>query len=90
MNDFVAVGVLEAVVEAGLRVPDDFAIVGFDDLPCALMTNPRLATMRVDRGAIGREAIGLMTDRFRNREAPARQVCHAVVPVPGGTLPPET
>ncbi|MEF0940405.1 LacI family DNA-binding transcriptional regulator [Rhizobium sp. BR 362] len=90
MNDFVAVGVLEAVMEIGLRVPDDFAIVGFDDLPCALMTNPRLATMRVDRAAIGREAIGLMTARFRDRDPPARQVCHAVVPVPGGTLPPET
>jgi DNA-binding LacI/PurR family transcriptional regulator len=90
MNDFVAVGVLEAVMEAGLRVPDDFAVVGFDDLPCALMTNPRLATMRVDRDAIGREAIGLMTTRFRDREAPARQVCHAVIPIPGGTIPPET
>ncbi|WEO64445.1 LacI family DNA-binding transcriptional regulator [Rhizobium rhizogenes] len=90
MNDFIAVGVLDAVTEAGLRVPDDFAIVGFDDLPCALMTNPRLATMRVDRAALGREAINLMIARFRDGDAPARQVCHAVTPVPGGTLPPET
>ncbi|MDE1997043.1 MAG: substrate-binding domain-containing protein, partial [Rhizobiaceae bacterium] len=90
MNDFVAVGVLEAVSEAGLRVPEDFAIVGFDDLPCALMTNPRLATMRVDRAALGRESVGLMMARFRDRDAPARHVCHAVVPVSGGTLPPET
>ncbi|HEY0122263.1 MAG TPA: LacI family DNA-binding transcriptional regulator [Rhizobium sp.] len=90
MNDFIAVGVLDAVTEAGLRVPDDFAIVGFDDLPCALMTNPRLATMRVDRAALGREAVSLMIARFRDRDAPARQVCHAVTPVPGGTLPPET
>ncbi len=89
MNDFIAVGVLDAVVEAGLRVPEDFAIVGFDDLPCALMTNPRLATMRVDRGAIGREAIGLMIARFRDRDAPARQICHGVPPIAGGTLPPE-
>lgn len=90
MNDFIAVGVLDAVTEAGLRVPDDFAIVGFDDLPCALMTNPRLATMRVDRAALGREAVSLMIARFRDRDAPARQVCHAVISVPGGTLPPET
>ncbi|NTF82843.1 LacI family DNA-binding transcriptional regulator [Rhizobium rhizogenes] len=90
MNDFIAVGVLDAVTEAGLRVPDDFAIVGFDDLPCALMTNPRLATMRVDRAALGREAINLMIARFRDRDAPARHVCHAVIPIPGGTLPPET
>ncbi|TXI80550.1 MAG: LacI family transcriptional regulator [Cupriavidus sp.] len=90
MNDFIAVGVLDAVTEAGLRVPEDFAIVGFDDLPCALMTNPRLATMRVDRAALGREAIGLMIARFRDREAPARQICHGVRPIAGGTLPPET
>ncbi|MFS8045169.1 LacI family DNA-binding transcriptional regulator [Rhizobium sp. BR 314] len=90
MNDFIAVGVLDAAIEAGLRVPEDFAIVGFDDLPCALMTNPRLATMRVDRAALGREAIGLMIARFRDREAPARQICHGVLPIVGGTLPPET
>ena len=90
MNDFIAVGVLDAVIEAGLRVPEDFAIVGFDDLPCALMTNPRLATMRVDRAALGREATGLMIARFRDRDAPARHVCHGVQPIAGGTLPPET
>jgi len=87
MNDFIAVGVIEAVTEAGLRVPEDFAIVGFDDLPCAMMTNPPLSTMRVDRVALGREAIALMIARFRDRTAPARHVCHAVVPVSGGTVP---
>jgi len=86
MNDFVAVGVLEAVTEAGRRVPEDFAIVGFDDLPCAEMANPRLATMRVDRVALGREAVAMMQFRFRNPDAPARQVSHAVIPVPGGSL----
>ncbi len=90
MNDFIAVGVLDAVAEARLRVPEDFAIIGFDDLPCALMTNPRLATMRVDRAALGREAIGLMIARFRDRDAPARHICHGVQPIAGGTLPSES
>lgn len=87
MNDFIAVGALEAATEAGRKVPDDFAVVGFDDLPCAVMTNPRLATMRVDRTALGREAVSLMTARFADRGAPARQVQHGVVPVAGGSLP---
>ncbi|OAP42574.1 LacI family transcriptional regulator [Sinorhizobium glycinis] len=86
MNDFIAVGVLEAVAEMGPRVPEDFAIIGFDDLPCAEMANPRLATMRVDRVALGREAIGMMHFRLQNRDSPARHVSHAVIPVPGGTL----
>ncbi|KQV84378.1 LacI family DNA-binding transcriptional regulator [Rhizobium sp. Root1220] len=86
MNDFIAVGVLEAANEAGLRVPEDFAIVGFDDLPCAMMTNPPLSTMRVDRTSLGKEATSLMAARFRDRSAPARQICHAVVPISGGTV----
>ncbi|AFL52312.1 DNA-binding LacI/PurR family transcriptional regulator [Sinorhizobium fredii] len=86
MNDFIAVGVLEAVTEIGRRVPEDFAVIGFDDLPCAEMANPRLATMRVDRVALGREAIGMMHFRLHHREAPARHVSHAVIPVPGGSL----
>jgi DNA-binding LacI/PurR family transcriptional regulator len=90
MNDFIAVGVLDAVKEAGRRVPEDFAIVGFDDLPCAMMTDPPLSTMRVDRAALGREAVSLMTSRFRNRAMPGRQVGHAVVPIAGGTLSSET
>jgi DNA-binding LacI/PurR family transcriptional regulator len=71
-------------------VPEDFAIVGFDDLPCAMMTDPPLSTMRVDRAALGREAVSLMTSRFRNRAMPGRQVGHAVVPIAGGTLSSET
>jgi hypothetical protein len=43
--------------------------------------------MRVDRAALGREAIGLMVARFRDKTAPVRHVCHAVVPVTGGTVP---
>jgi DNA-binding LacI/PurR family transcriptional regulator len=54
------------------------------------MTNPRLATMRVDRAALGREAIGLMVARFRDRDAQARQICHGVQPIAGGTVPPES
>ncbi|PLU25540.1 LacI family transcriptional regulator [Sinorhizobium medicae] len=86
MNDFIAVGVLEAVTELGRRVPDDFAIIGFDDLPCAEMANPRLSTMHVDRAALGREAVGMMQFRFAHPDVPARHVSHAVTPVPGGTI----
>ena len=51
MNDMIGVGVLEALAAQGrLSVPGDFAVIGFDDLPCAAMTMPRLTTMQVDRG----------------------------------------
>lgn len=45
-NDELALGVLVTVLGAGLRVPDDLAITGFDDIPAAAATNPTLTTVR--------------------------------------------
>ncbi|MDT5299596.1 MAG: hypothetical protein QOG79_2838 [Mycobacterium sp.] len=60
-NDQMAIGVLHAFAEAGLRVPDDISIVGFDDFPEAAYLNPALTTVRQDFQAIGRRAIDLVT-----------------------------
>jgi DNA-binding LacI/PurR family transcriptional regulator len=60
-NDQMAIGVLHAFAEAGLRVPDDISIVGFDDIPEAGYLNPALTTIRQDFQAIGRRAIDLVT-----------------------------
>ena len=45
-NDFTAVGAMSAIKEAGLSIPQDVAIVGFDDTPLALHTMPSLTTVR--------------------------------------------
>ena len=45
-NDSIALGALEAIAEAGLSVPEDIAVVGFDDLPLAGQTSPGLTTIR--------------------------------------------
>lgn len=47
-SDIMAIGALRAVKDAGLRVPDDVAIVGFDDIPAAATSNPALTT--IDQG----------------------------------------
>lgn len=44
-NDMMAVGAMQAVKQAGLGIPDDVAIVGFDDIPAASWLNPRLTTI---------------------------------------------
>lgn len=44
-NDLMAIGAMEAVQQAGLRIPDDVAIVGFDDIPAASWVHPRLTTV---------------------------------------------
>ena len=53
-NDQMAIGVLHAFAEAGLVVPRDVSVVGFDDIPEAGYLNPALTTVRQDFQAIGR------------------------------------
>ena len=47
--------------EAGLSVPDDVSMVGFDDIPEAAYLNPALTTVRQDFHAVGQRAIDLLT-----------------------------
>jgi LacI family transcriptional regulator len=55
-SDLMAVGALQAAREAGLHVPEDLAIVGFDDVPLASLVEPALTTIRQDKHGLGRVA----------------------------------
>lgn len=59
-NDQMAIGVLHAMAEAGLSVPADISVVGFDDIPESGYLNPALTTIRQDFHAIGQRAIDLV------------------------------
>lgn len=56
-NDAMAIGAMGAVREAGRRVPDDVAIVGFDDIPMARFVTPPLTTVRTPLAELARRAI---------------------------------
>ncbi len=56
-NDIMALGCLATLTEAGLNVPRDVAIVGFDDIPLARFVNPTLTTIGVDIAGLGRKAL---------------------------------
>ena len=56
-NDEVALGALRAFREVGRRVPEDLALVGFDDLPIAAFSTPALTTVRQDFAALARCAV---------------------------------
>ncbi len=56
-SDFMAMGILRALTEHGLRVPDDVSLVGFDDIDLCHYTIPPLTTVRQDRVAMGRGAV---------------------------------
>ena len=75
-NDMMAVGCMAALHEAGLRVPDDIAVVGFDDIPIARYVTPALTTIRVPIAALGAAALDALVKAV---EAPATQATHTVV-----------
>ncbi len=55
-NDTVAFGAMTALREAGLRIPEDVAVAGFDDIPLAAHANPPLTTVRLPAVQMGRAA----------------------------------
>ncbi len=65
-TDVVASGVLVALREAGLRVPDDVSIVGYDDIPLARDLTPELTTVHVDHEELGRTAVRYALNRDRH------------------------
>ena len=73
-SDTMALGALRALREAGLRVPDDIAIVGFDDLPPAVQADPQLTTIRQPITQIGRMAVETLMDIIDDSDCPVRQV----------------
>jgi LacI family transcriptional regulator len=64
-NDAMAIGALQALAIAGLQVPRDVALVGFNDIAMCSALVPALTSVKLDRAAIGREAVALL-DRIRS------------------------
>ncbi len=62
-NDYMAVGALGALHDAGVRVPEDIAISGFDVIALARYLNPPLTTVHVDMIELGRRAVQLLVER---------------------------
>jgi DNA-binding LacI/PurR family transcriptional regulator len=73
-NDIMALGVLEGIREAGLRVPEDVSVVGFNDIAYARFTAPSLTTVKVPYQAMGIEAARLILNRLTNRETPPQRI----------------
>jgi len=73
MSDMTAIGVMSAAHSAGLHVPDDLSVVGFDDVPAAEWTNPPLTTVRQPIVEKGRLAARMLIQRMRGEavESPA-------------------
>jgi DNA-binding LacI/PurR family transcriptional regulator len=71
-NDFTAVGAISAIREAGLSIPEDIAIVGFDDTPLATHTIPALTTVRQPMRLQGQLAAEMLLNRISNKDVADR------------------
>ena len=80
INDIIAFGVLKALREAGVGVPDEVSIIGFDDLPTAALVDPPLTSIAVSKREIGKAAMSWLARRISEPEMPP------VKTVVGGTL----
>jgi LacI family transcriptional regulator len=79
-NDAMAVGMLSALREAGLSVPGDVAVVGFDDIPVARFLNPPLTSVRVGIAALGERAASVLLTALAERSPPPRPSQRVVLP----------
>lgn len=68
-SDPMAVGALRALHERGVRVPEDMAVIGFDDIELSAYLSPPLTTVRAHTEQMGRTAAGLLLERIEGREA---------------------
>lgn len=79
-SDVMAAGALRALRAAGRRVPDDVAVVGFDDSPLAQHTDPQLTTVRQPVEEMGRAMAGLLLESIGASRAATRKARKVVLP----------
>jgi LacI family transcriptional regulator len=69
-NDIAAIGAIRALSDAGLKVPGDVSVVGFDDILSAAYSTPSLTTVRQPLTEMGKRGAQVLLERIANREAP--------------------
>ena len=68
-NDLIAIGAMQALQEAGYRIPEDVSLVGFDDLPACEYMHPPLTTIEVPKIYLGETAAHRMIDMIDDKNS---------------------
>lgn len=73
-NDLIAIGALQRSHDLGLTVPDDMAIVGFDDIAMCEAMTPTLTSVRIDRDQLGRSAVEMLQTLVEDGNVASRRL----------------
>ena len=79
VSDPLAVGAIKAALASGLKVPEDLAVVGFDDVPLASIFDPALTTMAQPRRVLGEQAMLMLLRRMKGESVPSVTLPHSLV-----------
>lgn len=81
-NDLTAIGAMGAIAEAGLRVPEDISVVGYDDIQLSAFTMPPLTTLSLPRSEIAKAAFrALLNAQNGGAKKPVQGEEHTVTPM---------
>lgn len=89
-NDIQAIGAIVECRASGMDVPKDISIMGFDDLPLAEFTFPKLTTIRVPAQRMGHVAASRLLEMIRSQSRPASEVLPVELILRESTAPPKT
>ena len=90
-NDFSALGAMDVIDSAGLRIPDDISLFGYDNLTIAGLPRISLTTVGQPRTTLGEEAVHLVLERLNEgRDVPRRVVAPPYLVIRSTTGPPRT
>jgi LacI family transcriptional regulator len=84
ISDMIAIGVIRALWDQGLRVPEDVSVIGFDGIELASYITPSLATMRQPVDEIAKISVSLLLDSIQGK--PSRHVLLDTEPVTGDSI----
>jgi len=73
-NDMMAFGVIQAIKEKGLRIPEDIGLVGYDDIPFSSLISPALTTIRLKKQELGVESVKLLFSRINGSRKKIKKI----------------
>lgn len=74
MNDMMAIGAMRAILDAGLKIPDDIAVIGYDDMRFSAYTNPALSTVNAPEIDLGHSAGEMLISLISGSPLPKSQI----------------